>query len=143
MRPRLAQAFSLIENMVALAILSVGLLGIAGMFSEALRQLQSNAMERSAVMLGDELVSHLILARAQIDHRDIECSLALGNCFDQADLQSSMNAWFARLHQTLPGALAELTMHARTATQRFSIQISWTDRTGQARSHRIAFLLRR
>jgi len=144
MRRNLEQAFSLLENMIALAVLSIGLLGSAGLFVGALQQLQLNAHHRAAVFLGEELADHLIAARELIVHDSTdECTVAHTPCFADPGLEAALDQWYARLRETLPEPVAEITRHVGDATIGWRIDIGWRERSDQYQSQRFELQLRR
>lgn len=137
------RAFSLLENLIALSILSIGLLGSAALFSEALRQLQSNTNRRSAVILGEKLIDELIAARERLPAgRSAQCTINVDRCFNDMRLEHLLGQWHERLQHRLPDANAELTLVASTAVTELLINIEWTGRHEQAQSQRLAVLIR-
>jgi len=137
-----ARAFSLIENMVALAIVSIGLLGSGGLFAEALAQFQSNSQRRAAIIFGAELADQIIAARAEIArHSAGECSPGLDACFGDPSLETWVTHWRNRLRQSLPGAGVSMSIaHTATAAS-YKIEIHWADRHNAASSEQFGFVL--
>lgn len=92
--------FSLVEVLVALLIISIGLLGIAAMQSLALRNTGSS-MERSQAVI--QTYSYLDLLRASRDQAVLG-ELDMGMVCDPASLPASQvvqRNWIAQLHQTM------------------------------------------
>lgn len=144
MQHSLERAFSLLETMIALAVLAIGLLGSARLFVAALQQLQLNAHHRSAVFLGEELAEQLIAAREVILHDNIsECSFTRRPCFTDRGLEAQLNQWHARLRATLPDPVAEIARQDDSATIAWRINIGWLERSGQFQSQRFEFRLQR
>jgi type IV pilus assembly protein PilV len=92
--------FTLVEVLVALLIISIGLLGIAAMQSLALRNTGSS-MERSQAVI--QTYSYLDLLRASRDQAtngelDMGMTCNPDNLPESKDVQRT---WIAQLHQTL------------------------------------------
>lgn len=123
--PPRTSAFGLVENLVALTILSIGLLGSGGLLAEALAQLRANAQHRSAVVLGEELADLLISARAQVPRSAVACSAGIDDCFADPSLQASLRGWRSRIDRQLPGAGVQLSILPGDASVRYRIDIAW------------------
>lgn len=92
--------FTLVEVLVALLIVSIGLLGIAAMQSLALRNTGSS-MERSQAVI--QTYSYLDVLRANRD-RAVLSQLDMNMVCDAENLPSSQveqRTWITQLHQTL------------------------------------------
>lgn len=107
---------SLVEVLISLAILSFGVMGLAGLHGRAM-QLAANAEDRNrAAVMADELASQMWLARTT--------SLS----------SSTLTAWRARLANTAISGLPNATGTVGTAdaTGAVSITISWYPPTGSS-----------
>jgi len=96
-----ARGFTLIEALVALIVLSIGLLGIAGMQISGLRANQSAASRTQASYLADDIADRM---RANYTAaRNGEYDVALGGTKSgTTPAQLDVQAWVAEL-ATLPG----------------------------------------
>ena len=137
-----AHAFSLIENMIALAILSIGLLGSGSMVTTALAQLQSNAQRRSAIALGEEFANQLIGAREQIaENKSMACTPGVDTCFSEPAVELWIEHWRRRLVQILPEASVSLSVAEATTKLSYRMDIVWPDRHDTFASEQFEFVL--
>jgi len=124
--------FNLIESLVALLVLSIGLLGISAMVGNSIRFTDTAAMQSQAVSLAYDLADkiranqasandYVIAAGATIaTPPDCNASMCTGTQLAQTDLSD----WKAKLAANLPGGDGETQVAATQAT----ITVRWTDR---------------
>ncbi|MGD8323047.1 MAG: prepilin-type N-terminal cleavage/methylation domain-containing protein [Gammaproteobacteria bacterium] len=136
--------FSLLENMIAVAILSIGLLGSARLFGEALRELHSNSNRRIAVVLADELVNRFLATRDNLVFTGSPaCTLAVEACFDDSSIEAWVSDWRRRLGNRLTDARAILSVSHSDAVDAWLLEISWIGRHGRSESQRFEIVWRR
>ncbi|HEY4210629.1 MAG TPA: type IV pilus modification protein PilV [Steroidobacteraceae bacterium] len=118
--------FTLIEALIALVVLSVGLLGVAALQMTGLRASMSAASRTQATYLAND-----ILDRMRANNRDARSglyNLTLGATPSGAGTSlSDMNAWVAEL-QTLPNGQGSIAVDATTSVATITIQ--WVDSHG-------------
>jgi type IV pilus assembly protein PilV len=125
---RAQRGFTLIEAMVALIVLSVGLLGIAAMYVETLRANRTSLFRTQAVTLASDIADRMranrIPANAYACGAPCDPS-AGGNAIADADLAQWMNTIAARL----PGGTADVAFTAPGANTpaAYVVTISWTE----------------
>lgn len=116
--------FTLVEVLVALLIVSIGLLGIAAMQSLALRNTGSS-MERSQAVI--QTYSYLDVLRANRD-RAVLSELDMNMVCDAENLPSSQveqKNWINQLHQTLgPDSCGEVEC---LGGGKCTITVQWND----------------
>lgn len=116
--------FTLVEVLVALLIVSIGLLGIAAMQSLALRNTGSS-MERSQAVI--QTYSYLDLLRAQRD-RAVLSQLDMNLVCEVENLPSSQTDqrnWLEQLHLTLgPGSCGKVEC---LGGGKCTITVQWND----------------
>ena len=110
------QGFSLIEVLVAMIILAVGLLGIAGLFANSLKSADNAYMHSQAVVLAYDMGDR-IRAKAELA---------------QADLYE----WNTTVASTLPGGNTSVAVNGNAAT----VTVGWNNR-GQTHSFAIVIQL--
>jgi type IV pilus assembly protein PilV len=128
------RGFTLVEAMVALIVLSVGLLGIAALYVETLRANRTSLHRTEAVNMATDIADRM---RSNRDPADAyvcptsPCELPfLGpDTIANADLTD----WVTQVQTQLPGGTADVTFTAGTATTpaAYVVQIGW-DEIGQA-----------
>jgi type IV pilus assembly protein PilV len=114
------RGFSLIDGLIALAILAFGLLGMSRMQARTLAQATESQSRMTAVQFSDELIS-----AALIDTVNHACYTlpAAGACGSVA-ARAITTGWNTRLLAALPGAAA--TSSYDGATFRLKVSITWT-----------------
>jgi type IV pilus assembly protein PilV len=135
--------FTLVEAMVALIVLSVGLLGIAALYVETLRANRTSLHRTEAVNLATDIADRMR------SNRDLPFSdpgfnglgfYDCGGACDPAAPPASANAiatadltdWVTQVQTQLPGGTADVTFTAATATTpaAYVVDIGW-DEVGQ------------
>jgi len=125
--------FSLLENVVALAILTVGLLGTTRLFGEALRSLRDNQHRQAAIILGEELIDRLIAQRHETLAAEIDCLDVTQRCLDDPLAQTQLAAWHVALSRALPDPRAQLSITGSptlSASRSIHLHIDWRDSRG-------------
>ena len=126
--PQGVGGFSLIEAMVALLVLSIGLLGIAALYVETLRASRTALYRTEAVVQATDLADRMRANRnpANAYACGNPCVPANGgNAIADADLADWMNAIAA----ALPAGSANVAFTAPTATTPavYLITVNWTE----------------
>lgn len=127
-RARAQRGFTLIEAMVALIVLSVGLLGIAAMYVETLRANRTSLFRTQAVALAtdiaDRMRSNRLPANAYACGSPCDPG-AGGNAIADADLTE----WVNSVAATLPGGTADVAFTAPGANTpaAYVVTISWNE----------------
>jgi type IV pilus assembly protein PilV len=121
-----SKGFTLLETLVALIVLSVGLLGVAGMQIVGLRANMSAASRTQASYLADDIIDRMrannTAARTHAYDVALGATLA-GSTTAQLDVQ----AWVAEL-QSLPTGQGSIAVDATTNIATVTIQ--WVDSRG-------------
>jgi type IV pilus assembly protein PilV len=122
------RGFTLVEALVALLVLSVGLLGIAALYVETLRASRMSLYRTQAVNFATDLADRMRANRVPANAYACgsPCVAANGgNAVADADLAD----WMARIGTALPGGTANVTFVAGTATtpDAYLIEVEWTE----------------
>lgn len=137
------QGFSLIEVLVAMIILAVGLLGIAGLFANSLKSTDNAYMHSQAVVLaydmGDRiranpsvLADYAQTPPATAPNKDCHASVCTKAELALADLYE----WNTTVTNTLPGGNTSVAVNGSAAT----VTVGWNNR-GQTHSFAIVIQL--
>lgn len=130
------------ESVVALAVLSIGMLGATRLLSAALQSLNADASRRTAVILADDLADVLIASHAAVlQTRPDNCQIGHGNCSQDPVLSSALREWHTRLRSELPSATARLRSEADAAMLTAFVSLRWPDRSGGLATHEIEVIL--
>lgn len=133
--------FTLIEAMVALVVLAVGMLGIAGLYVTTLRSGGSAIYRMQAVNLAADLADRIRANRtANVAYAgagvDNNCyGAAAVDCLPAAMAANDLFVWRAQVAATLPGGAAVVLVPAGVAPFTYTIQILWTESGGQVSSY--------
>jgi type IV pilus assembly protein PilV len=125
--PRRSRGAGLIDALVALAILSFGLLALTHFQGRLVAQTTEAQMRTTAQLFADELFN-----TALVDPANLACYTvpAAGTCGNAA-ARSNTDAWGARVLAAMPG---NGSVTATRAGTRLSVVISWTGKeSGEAR----------
>ena len=125
-----ARGFTLVEVLVALVVLSIGLLGIASLQLSSLRWNQGAAARSQATLLAYDIVDRMRANQksATLGEYDQAYGAATGNTgsVSLADKQR----WKSLLGQTLPSGDGMVERTATGTTTTFRITIQWDDAHG-------------
>jgi type IV pilus assembly protein PilV len=125
---RRSAGFTLTEILVTLVIISVGLLGVAGLHSLSLRNNFDALIRSHASALADEIADRMRTNRTRALAGDYNIALGVprtGPTLADADI----NAWRLRLKAQLPGDLADGAVSLAAPPSRLvTITIQWGER---------------
>ena len=123
-----AGGFTILEVMVALFVLSVGLLGLAGMMTQSLKFNQGAEIQTRATQLAYTLAETMranadnALLYTPLDDPNVPCNPLL------ATVTNDMACWYDAMLAALPGGTATL-VESPAGTGQFDLTLSWADRT--------------
>jgi type IV pilus assembly protein PilV len=133
--------FTLIEAMVALVVLAVGMLGIAGLYVTTLRSGGSAIYRMQAVNLATDLAdriranrtANVAYAGAAVDNNCY--GAAAVDCLPAAMAANDLFVWRAQVAASLPGGVAVVAVPAGVAPFTYTITVFWTETGGQVPSY--------
>jgi type IV pilus assembly protein PilV len=125
---RKASGFTFIEALVALIVLSIGLLGVAALQLTSLRSNHSASLRSQATLLASDMVDRMranrtaALADAYKTNFDEEAD-------EESEEQSQIDLvrWQQNLKDTLPDGRGSITRNGVT----FTITVQWDDTRGE------------
>ena len=116
---------TLVEVLVALLVLSIGLLGVAALQVNALQTNQGAHVRSQASVLAYDIADRMRANRAVAlagGYNVLYADTPAGGALNQLDLQN----WKAALTNTLPTGQGEITLVGNIAL----IRVRWTDKVG-------------
>ncbi len=126
--PRKARGFTLVEVLIALLVLSIGMLGIAALYLESLRASRSALVRTQAVTLAADIGDRIRANRTPAGNYDCggTCEAGEGG---NAIAVGDLNAWRAAVAAQLPGGVGSVAFLAGGANtpDAYTVTISWTE----------------
>ena len=126
--PLTARGFTLVEVLVALLVLSIGMLGIAALYLDSLRASRAALYRTQAVALASDIADRIRANRNPLDAYDCggECVAGTGG---NAVAITDINAWLANVQRELPEGICSLTFTAGAvnAPNVYDVAVTWTE----------------
>jgi type IV pilus assembly protein PilV len=129
--------FTMIEVLVALLVLSVGMLGLAGLQAAGMRYNQDAYLRSQASLMAQDLIERMKLNRANAPSYVTAdptggCATAGGTPANQ--MQADMVAWCGQVTTMLPAPTGAGTVPVTLArnTNEYSVVMRWYDRTSNS-----------
>jgi type IV pilus assembly protein PilV len=128
------RGFTLVEVLVALVVLSVGLLGIAGLYVESLRAGRAAVYRSTAVTLASDMADRIranpdgLYAGVGPGTAANDCVNGPADCSPDELAQDDWFRWLEDIRERLPqGATATVDVQAIAPITQFVITVSWPD----------------
>lgn len=128
--------FSLVEALVALLVLSIGMLGIAALYVESLRSGRTALLRTQAVTLAADMADRIRANRMGLDayeavvtssNTNAACEPGGGGCDTQALARHDKAVWLGTLEEALPGATGTVDYDGGTAPPTYIITVTWSE----------------
>jgi len=146
-RAKFARGFSLIEALVALVVLSVGLLGIAALYVSALRFGRTALLRSDAVTLAGDMVDRIranasggssyALAAGAANTAVAACGTA--GCTAAQMATTDKAQWTALLARSLPAGTGTVVVDATASPISYTITVRWTEPNVGAQTYVLGF----
>ncbi len=129
---RRIRGFSLVESLVALVVLSVGLLGVARMYVFSLQNGRLALLNSQAVMLAADMADRIRAnqtagigyAGAAADFGCVDGGL---DCTPTQMAANDLLVWQNEVANALPGGQATIAVNVATFPTTFVISVQWSD----------------
>jgi type IV pilus assembly protein PilV len=135
-RPRRSAGFSLVEALVALVVLSIGMLGIAALYVESLRSGRTALLRTQAVTLAGDMADRIranptgrLAYGDAVTVNDTVAACAPGGagCTTTQLAHHDKALWMRALQAALPGAVGTVVVDDTTDPPNYTITISWVE----------------
>lgn len=129
------RGFTLVEVLVALVVLSVGMLGIAGLYLEGLRAGRTALYRTNAINLAADMADRIranpaagVAYAGTGPGADGGCVNGPVDCTAAALAADDWSDWSGQLATQLPeGATGEVTVDAAAPAPRYTITVAWPE----------------
>lgn len=129
---RCGAGFSLIEVLIALVIMSVGMLGIAGLYVISMQAGRTSTFSHHAVTLAGDVADRIRAnPRAGVAYRDAgannNCVDGGVNCTPEQMAANDIFLWKIQATDDLPNGMVIVVFDAAAAPPTYQITISWSE----------------
>ena len=130
------RGFSLVEVLIALVIMSVGMLGIAGLYVQSLQAGRTSMLRHNAVTLAGDVADRIRAnPRAGIVYQDSagedkDCVDNGTDCNESDMAEHDIFLWKAQAGDTLPAGDVDITFDDTVFPNEYTINVNWTEPEG-------------
>ncbi|MDH3266238.1 MAG: type IV pilus modification protein PilV [Gammaproteobacteria bacterium] len=124
--------FSLIEVLIALVIMSVGMLGIAGLYVEGMNAGRTSIFRHHAVTLASDVADRIRAnptagAFYEGDPGNNNCVLGNVNCDPEQMAANDIDLWKIQAGEMLPNGDVTVTYNGDVSPPTYTIVVSWDE----------------
>jgi len=125
--------FSLIEVLITLVIMSVGMLGIAGLYVQSMQAGRTSMFRHHAVTLAGDVADRIRAnPRAAADYTvddgaNNNCVLGGADCSPTEMAANDIFLWKAQAAESLPGGDVTIVLDNAVVPPLYSITVSWNE----------------
>jgi type IV pilus assembly protein PilV len=128
--------FSLVEALVALVVLSVGMIGIAALHGQSLSAARTAQYRTVAINLASDMADRIRVNRLGLGAyagaaANNNCGPGGADCAPAAMAADDLFIWNQQVQQRLPGGASQVLFNGGTAPPTYTVTVSWTE-VGQA-----------
>jgi type IV pilus assembly protein PilV len=130
--PGTERGFSLVEVLIALVIMSVGMLGIAGLYVHSMQAGRTSMLRHHAVTLAGDVADRIRAnPRAGIDYQGAgvngNCVSGVVNCDEVAMAGHDILLWEQQADDTLPAGDVEIIFDDTGTPPEYTINVTWSE----------------
>ena len=135
------RGFSLIEVLIALVIMSVGMLGIASLYVQSMQAGRTSMLRHNAVTLAVDVADRIraspraggLYAGGGANHN---CIAGGANCSPPQMAANDILVWQEQAQDTLPNGAVNVQFDNTTVPPNYTISVTW-DEPGEAQNYTI------
>lgn len=129
------RGFSLIEVLVALIVMSVGMLGIASLYVQSMQAGRTSLFRHNAVTLAGDVADRIRAnptagAAYEGGGADAGCITGGVNCSAPQMAGQDILVWQQQAQNSLPGGQVNIAFNAAALPPTYQIQVAWTEPEG-------------
>lgn len=129
---RRQRGFSLVEVLIALVIMSVGMLGIAGLYVQSMQAGRTSLFRHHAVTLAGDVADRIRAnPTAGVAYAgnggNNNCDGATANCDAATMAANDIFLWEAQADDTLPNGDVEITFDDTVTPPSYTISVTWDE----------------
>ena len=130
-QPVRQRGMTLIEILVAIVVLSIGLLGLAGLQLKGLQVNQGSIYRWQAAMLAEDIADRMRTDQASALINQYQVTANVPAATGSAQTQAVVSEWLQRVQQ-LPGGQADIGAATGPNNNQVQIKITWNDTRARA-----------
>lgn len=142
-RPGIERGFTLIESMVALLVMSIGLIGIAALHGQGLNASRTAIYRTTAINLSADMADRIRANRvagtaygnAAADNNCDPNSGPAVDCTPTELAEHDLFVWEALVSDSLPNGTGEVTVDDSTDPTTYTIEVTWDEVGAGALTH--------
>lgn len=129
---RRRSGFSLVEVLIALVIMSIGMLGIAGLYVESMQAGRTSSFRHNAVTLAGDVADRIRANPAGgVDYQGARgnnnCVLGNVDCNPAQMAANDIDLWKTQASDTLPTGDVTITFDNTVFPPEYTIVVSWSE----------------
>lgn len=126
------RGFNLVEVLIALIIMSVGMLGIAGLYVQSLQAGRTSTFRHNAITLAGDVADRIRAnPRALIAYEnagsDEGCVAGTKNCTPEEMANTDILLWEQQADDTLPAGDVAITFDDAVTPPEYTIDVTWEE----------------
>ena len=131
--PKRSRGFSLVEVLIALIIISVGMLGIAGLYVQSMQAGRTSMFRHNAVILVGDVADRIRAnptagaTYTAIGGADNNCVTQGVNCSAPEMANHDILLWTAQAAETLPNGTVTVVFDGAVTPPTYDITANWTE----------------